>query len=246
MSGGGMDNACAGIHGHVVGEHHGGGSIEERMRCDKPYQFRATKRFNGGELGCMEKPHSGFQERLRHEIKGAFRSDLGGDYNVLGIGMYGEREVSGDRPWGCRPYQDVGWVFRLVGEHAIWVFTNGKAHVDAMRNVWFVLHLGIGESGFADGAPQHRLKPTIDIPLFNKFTKHLHQLGLEFSLHGEIGVLPISADAEAFKLFPLDFNPVLGIFTAGASEGEAVGFWAFAAGGFGLFTKASRHSVFDG
>jgi hypothetical protein len=85
---------------------------------------------------------------------------------------------------------------------------------DRGRGVQVVLDLGIGERGFLDHRPQHRLRAAVEPAVHQELADLARDLGLGRKSHGGVGPAEVALDTEAPELFGLDADPLLGELAA--------------------------------
>ena len=81
-----------------------------------------------------------------------------------------------------------------------------------------ILHLGLGQSGFLDGRPHHRLGPLIERAVHQELHELIGDHSLGVIVHGDIRIDPVAGDAQTLELFTLDVDPALGELAAFLTE----------------------------
>ena len=91
--------------------------------------------------------------------------------------------------------------------------------MDAWRDVVFVFGFGVREGSFVGRVPEDGLEPAVDIALLAEAKERLDDFGFEGGCHREVGVVPVTADAEALELCLLCGYPAGCVLAAACTEG---------------------------
>ena len=138
----------------------------------------------------------------------------GGRRRVMKIGMNGDAQVCRYGPGGGGPYHHIhvlsGQRRNLVSD----VVFEPEFNINGRGCLIGVLNLGLGQGGLAVATPQNRFFVSGQIPFYGKGATFLGDGGFIGMVHGQIGVVPIPHDAQAFKLLPLNVNVAFGVQTA--------------------------------
>ena len=86
----------------------------------------------------------------------------------------------------------------------------------------FILDFRLGKSGLVRRAPEHRLQSLIDASPLYECAELTNDRGLIARIHREIGVLPITQDAEPLKLLTLNHVKFFRIFPAESADGRSI------------------------
>ena len=162
-----MDDAGAGVHGDVVGEHAENFAIEEGMLEVEALELASGKVSEFARIG---------QAAL---LGGVFRELRGDDINlaarfqghVFFIGMESDGHGRGQRPGSCGP--DDGEKF-FAGQRGIElrrIVEQSIFHPDGRAGVVFVFDFGFGERRFVVHAPVDRAQAFVDESVFEKREK---------------------------------------------------------------------------
>ncbi len=138
-----------------------------------------------------------------------------GGGGVVKVRMQSDAQVGRQGPWCGGPDDEVIAI------------RQSKLHIDRRGGLFFVLHLGFREGGLGPVAPEHGALGTIDEAFFQELGKGAHDVGLIGRREREIGVLPVTENAEALEGLALDVDELAGISLrtrADFSRGEVLGF----------------------
>ena len=149
MRWGGVDNACAGVHGDVVGQHAEDFAIEEGMLKVQPLHLAA------GEVGEFV---SVFETAFRGHIGGQPCRDnvnfaAGFEGNVIFAGMEGHRHRSGQRPGRGGPDDGRDFFARKGGIDLCGIVEQGVLYPNRGADVVLIFDFGFGERGLVVHAP---------------------------------------------------------------------------------------------
>ena len=124
--------------------------------------------------------------------------------DVVEVRVQGDAEVRGQRPGRGGPDDEVG---AFEARRRV---VDGKRHVDGRRGLLLILDLRLGESGLRPEAPEHGPLGTIDKALLHKLGEGAHDVGLVGGREGQVGVVPVTEDAEALEGFFLHLHKAAG------------------------------------
>ena len=205
MSGSDVDRAGAGLGRDEVSEDQARSPIEERML-----------RLGALELGPFELDHFAVGEKARLLAEGLdeiFHHDEILRHALLRMceipphvseeRMHRDPEVRRECPRCCRPDHHRGFSGEFAGDE-------GKLHEDCRIFHIHVLDLGLGESSLGAVAPLHRFLALVDKPFFDECRKDTDDVGLILGREREVGILPVTEDAEAAEGIPLDVDVLTG------------------------------------
>ena len=82
------------------------------------------------------------------------------------------------------------------------------------RGVVFVLNLGFRQGGYARGTPVNRFASLVEAISFGKAGKLTSGCRFVIGGHGQIGMLPVTEDAETAEFITLDVDPFFGVGAA--------------------------------
>ena len=141
--------------------------------------------------------------------------------DVVEVGAQAHGRVGGQGPGGRRPDEDVGVFERDAG------FGKGsgdlvelEGHVDRRRDLVAVFDFGFGERGVAVRAPVDRLMAAVDGPVQVHLLERLDVGRFVAVLEGEVGMVPVSVDAQALEAVTLDVDELFGPFAAHLADGR--------------------------
>src|SRR5882724_511519 len=128
------------------------------------------------------------------------RSFFGFDDGVFEIGMKGERAIVGQSPGRGGPNDgvDVTANFRSI---ALAAANDAKFHPDRGAGVVLVFDFRFRERGRIVDAPVDGLATAIDVALLYEVQKSPGDGSLVFMAHREIGIVPLTENAEALEIF---------------------------------------------
>ncbi len=221
----GMDEACAGIIGDVIaGEQRHGKIITVVDTVQGMAGAQLCQVFRGniaqplifGDAGLLQ--HIGRQlvgehqaiarlgpvvrRRVRHFVE-----------SVGDLRREADRAVARERPWSRRPNDDGGRVQPWGNP-----LPYRKLHPHLVRDIVFVLDLGLRQGGLLHHRPHHRLGAAIERAVL----RELHQLARDLRLrriaHRAVVMVPVADAAEPHELGALNAEPVLGKGAALAAE----------------------------
>ena len=227
VAGGGVDEPCTCVVGHVITIDHGHvvvpeavGSVDavKRVGTDKTFEFAGGDVANLGEF-C----HAGFFQRISSQ-------SVGEKVQIAGVGpafllgrvhaveavfdavAVSDRFVRWDGPRGGGPDHDARSLQIAAS------VLEAEGHPDRVALVIVVLDLCLGQRGFFHGRPHHGLGALIQSAGHQEFLEFFgdHTLGVE--VHGQIGIIPRAGDAQTLEFFALDVDPALGEFAAFLTE----------------------------
>ena len=217
MAGSGVDQARAGVQGHVVGGDDGGRAVVKGMAGGQAFQGRARGFGQDGGLGPAEQLAHGVEEFQGQDVLAA----VGGDKSVGKFGMQSHGHVVRQGPGRGGPDDGVGLgrighgedVFELgVGQ--------GKTDIDRGRDLVGVFHLGLGQGGLAGQAPMDGLLAPVDRAVFHEIAQGQGRCRLVGGTHGEIGIVPVAENAQALEFLALDVHELGGVVPAQAAHGD--------------------------
>jgi hypothetical protein len=93
-----------------------------------------------------------------------------------------------------------------------------KLHPDHRRLAVGVFDFGFGERGLFDRRPHYGFAATDQLAAHRDFQELVHRRSFRRIRHGQVGVVPVAHDAEAFELGALHVDPFLGVGAAGLTE----------------------------
>ena len=232
VAGGGVDDPGAGVEGDVVGQEDGGVAVDpgvaEAQALEKGAlglgERRAESRRGAGGVALRAPARlGGLAQRLRdhQDVVRALERVEG----VLGVRVDGEGEVGGERPGSGGPDDGED---PLAGERRVRPgqpvairLGERETHVDLGADVALVvLDLGLGERGPAGDAPVDRLLGLVDEALLGEGGELADDRRLVGRGHRQVGVLPLPEDPEPLELRALDAHELLGVRSAGLTEGQ--------------------------
>ena len=133
--------------------------------------------------------------------------------NVINLRPIGQSLIDRDRPRRRRPDHRVG--ADQFGDRR---FHNLERHVDLGRGDVLVFDLRLGQRGLFDRGPHHRLGAAIEVSGSRKLQQFGNDRAFGLRVHGEVGMVPITHDAQPLELFALHVHPSLRIGAAFGAE----------------------------
>src|SRR5579884_3246781 len=129
--------------------------------------------------------------------------------------MKSERAVGGKRPGSSRPYQSAhvpikSCCFRGVRQR--------KFYPDRRTYVVFILNFRFGQCGTVVNAPVDRFQAAVNVALFEEVDERGGDGGFMFWVHIEIGLLPLTQNAQALEIALVRFHVAAGVFAAHAAK----------------------------
>jgi hypothetical protein len=97
---------------------------------------------------------------------------------------------------------------------------HGKLHPDGVALVGLVLDLGFGKCCAFDHRPHDRLGAAVELAGFSDLQQFAGDPRLGMEIHGLVGLVEITLDAQTLELLGLHRHPVLGIGAAFLAEFE--------------------------
>ena len=152
-AGGGVDAACAGVHGDIVGEEQAAGLGQEGMRSEHILKEAAGVGLDDLVLVDTADLHDLLDERLGDDVHFAVCGSYDG---VALVRVQGDSKVAGQRPDGGRPDDEVKLRLIKVGKLTE-VIVHGKLHIHGRARVVLILDLGLGQCGLVMCAPVNGL-----------------------------------------------------------------------------------------
>ena len=212
---GGVDEPGAALERDVVGEDDRDLARQPGVPAAAPLEVAAAaacergRRLGRAECAC----HCVGARRGDHE-----RPPGALDRHVLVIGMDGDGEARGQRPRGRRP--DRGGRRAQSAERRRQRRDEGIGDVDRRRAQVGVLDLGLGKRGRAGWAPVDGLLSPVEEPSGDATPENAHLLRFVRRIHGEVGMLPVTEDAESLELSALDGDVALRVGAAALADLE--------------------------
>ena len=213
-AGRGVHTAGTGIHGDIIGVDNQRITVKERVPCTHILKFASghpPQNLIGRNSALL---HGLFTQRLGNDIVfPVFRP-----YNRISLCRIERNgKVAGKRPGGRGPDHKVG-VAEINTRKLSLVVTDAEFYINGGTFVGIVLNFRLCKRGFVFGAPVDRLESLVDITLAVHLPENLDLPCLKRGIHGQIRVLPISQNAQADKLFPLNVHILLRKLMAGSAE----------------------------
>src|SRR4030042_2983688 len=195
-------------------------------------------------------------EFLHHPFQEAICQDIylppHVDSRISKIRMQRNRQVSRDCPGCGGPDDDInGFPFQMGEDIADIPFIltiplkvggggyHFEFHLDGGGTVVLIFHLCLSQCRLASGTPVDRFLSFVNRPVKKKLSELSHNRCLVFKIHGQIGILPLPKDPEAFELLSLNPYKFGGVIPASSPD--------FNGGEFSfLRTAALLHFVFNG
>ncbi len=143
------------------------------------------------------------------------------DDDVLELGVEGHRLVRRQGPGGGGPDHQMGRALAAAVGGGVAACLQRlrvedlEAHVDGDGLLVRIVHLGLGQGGSAVDTPVDRLLALHHMAVGDDPPQGADDLRLEGEVHGEIGPLPVSQDAEPLEVGALAVHLLGGIFPAG-------------------------------
>ena len=158
--------------------------------------------------------HDGVDKVFRQNVHFAVRSL----YNCIAdVGMKGDADVAGKGPGRRGPDEEIK-LFLVKMRKLSLVVVHRELHIDRVNRVFVVFNLGLGPGGLVMIAPVDRLQTLVDMAVAVHFPEDADFVRLKAGVHGEVGVFPVTDDAEALEAFHLFIDVLLGIVMAGTAE----------------------------
>ena len=209
---GDVDTTSTGLKGHVVGQDDQGLAGEEGVAGVFALKGLGLHPADDGRhllkaklCGKCRKPSLGKQEVFPFK----------GDHHVVEFRVQGHGQVGRKGPGGGGPDDEGDRLSAgLLGEGGKGLFLQGKLNVDRGGAVIVVLHLSLGQGGYAMGAPVNGFFAPVNVALAQKVHELPGDGGFVVVTHGEVGVFPVPDHPQALELLPLDVYPALGVFPA--------------------------------
>ena len=214
-AGGGVDAACAGIHGDVLRVYQlGGMALQERMLGH--HMLKELAGIGSQHLIVLDAAD------LHHLVHQSLGHDVGLAvvrlHQGIGLpGMQADGHVAGEGPDGGGPDHEVGAAQVELAELAQ-VVLHRELDVHRGAGVILIFDIRLGHRRDAERAPGHGLQALVDVALVEHPAKHLDLLGLEVLVHGAVGMLPVAHHAQALEALALLVDEILGELLAGVAE----------------------------
>ena len=215
MAGGCVHAASTALGGHVVGEHHRGGSVDEGMAGLEVLEIGPAHRAQDSDL-ALEAAVGG---KLFQQCR-CYDKDLrtvAGEH-VVELRMHCDGEIGGQRPRRGRPDDDAGGHFGGQAEPGGLGGGQREAHPDRHAAVVAVFDLGLGQSGLEGDRPVHGFLAAVDQALLNEAGEGAQNVGLEGGCLGLVLVCPVGEHAQALELGGLGGDPGLGEVVAALAQ----------------------------
>ena len=214
-----MNAACAGIQRHKGCGMNRGIARQEGMTGLKALQFRAGDCFFDGKFfssdGCAERVQKGFGEN-----DGFFNAlETHADHGVLVAGVDGDGEVRWKCPRGGRPDHNGSLACKFSAHER-------EENIDRRGGFILVFDFGFGERRLSAGAPENGFLLAIDEAFFHEAGERADHAGLIGGIKCEVGVFPVTEDAETAELAALNIDEFAGVFLRAATHlggGETCG-----------------------
>ncbi len=205
-----MDDAGAGIGGHIVAEVDRRGALVARVHLGQ--------RMVEAHLG-QRRARAG-RDDLAFELIGLelFLDALGGqdqeaarcvDQRVFDLRMQVQRLVRRDRPRRGGPDDDPAGLGRqrfqrhVEGARDLVGLREREADIDRQVGLVLVLDLGLGQRRTAVEAPVDRLQAAEDVALLQDLAQRPDLVGLVAEVHRQVGVVPVAQHAQPFEVLAL-------------------------------------------
>ena len=161
----------------------------------------------------------------------------GPHHGIFQVRVHGNGQVAGQGPGGGGPdgQQQRGRQLHAPGLR----IRHREGHGDGGAGLIGVLHLGLGQGRAGAVAPVDDLELAGDRSALEQLGQVAHGLGLIEGIHGHVGMLPGTQDAEALEGRALGIDPLLGIGAAALEELGAAQLPALGA-------QVLLHGVLDG
>ena len=214
VAGGGVDTAGTGFESDVLPKDDQRRAVIQRVTAS--LLFKEGRSESRGDP--VRFPSEGFSDLFdqtfgNHQI---LTTDF--DQSVGEVGIKADAEIGGDGPGGRRP-DDEGKGLVAKGGKLRWQRSvKGELDIDRIGGVIGVFDFGFGEGGDAGRAPVHRLLPLEEAAALGKARQFAGGGGFVPFAHGQVGILPLAKDAEAFEFLTLNLNPVGSISPAGLAD----------------------------
>ena len=210
VAGGRVDASRSLDQGDVVGQNDDGIPGFEGVRALEPLQFLPLGFSQDFIMGDTQLAHDLFYKALGQDPD--FLSHFQG--HVVEVGMKGDGQIGGQGPGGGGPDEDIHLFPLYPGEDPAEVIFGGELYVDGGGGVIVVLHLCFGQGRLAAYAPVNGFLTLVYQALFEELAQLFDNDGFIVEVHGDVGVLPVAKDPQAFELFPLDLYELLGVLPA--------------------------------
>ena len=209
-----MDTACAGVGGDIVGQNELRGLGQEGVVCH--HELEEGTRMGLEDLVFVEAAymHDPFSEGFGYYIDLPVRSL---DERVVQIRVKGYGEVARKSP-GRRSQDEEGELRLVYAGELSEVVVYRELDVYGRDRVVVVFNLSLGKSSLVLRAPVDGLEALVDMSVFVHLSEDSDLVGLKALIHGLVGVVPVSDDAEALEALALDVYVVVCKFLAGGAE----------------------------
>ncbi len=206
MTGSGVNCARSGFCGDVVSENDRARAIDEGMARlhlldrnagESLHDGNGRFDFRGGENGA---------EKILCDDD-SFSADV--SHHVFNFWMHGDREIGRNRPGRGRPNDHAEWLIRWQTEAGSFGSRNRKLYPDRRTDVIFVLDLGFRERRFKRNRPVDRLLTAVNEVLRDEARESANDIGFVSGVFRFVLRLPVSEDAQTFKLARLFLDPAL-------------------------------------
>ena len=118
----------------------------------------------------------------------------------------GHGAVAGQCPRRCRPDNRIA----ILSQRRVGCRGNREFHKNRRRDMLFIFNFRLGQRGFFNHRPHHRLGAAIQAAIHYEFLKLGNDYRLGLKRHGGVGVVPITQNAQPLKLFALNGHPFFG------------------------------------
>ena len=140
---------------------------------------------------------------------------------VFDAWTYRHSQIGRNGPRCGGPDDDRG-VRTQFGRDIGQIFAGGELHIDGVRGVILIFHFRFSQCCGTGYAPVYRFRTLVEAAISEETADFTHGVGFKFIVHGDIGIGPVSGNAEPFELFTLHIDLPFGIFaTFGAELGIA-------------------------
>ena len=140
------------------------------------------------------------------------------DHDVVGVGHQADGGVGRKGPRRGGPDKHVGIARGACGLEDAGHGVKLELHVNGRRNLVGIFDFGLGQSRVALLAPMDRLAATVDLALEVHIAEDLDVAGLEVRDIGEVRMIPVGVDAQAFEAVALDADVLRCPLAAQASQ----------------------------